>query len=97
MMTRTRRSTLSFLSSFVLPEIADAQPAGNYIVEVDEESLDCISRIGWRHLATFLHVPRVAGMRDSVEVVRVDPAGLDAALLKDCGLGIQRSNCLSWR
>ena len=97
MTIRTRRSTMSFRSPFVLAEIADAQPAGDYIVEVNEESLDCMSRMAWRHLATFLHVPRVAGMRNSVEAVRIDPAGLDAALLMDCGLGKQRRNCLSWR
>jgi hypothetical protein len=88
MMIRSKRSTMSFRSPFVLAELPQALPAGEYLLDVDEEQLDCMSRLAWRHVGTFLHVPGVAGMRNSVEVIRVDPAGLDAALLKDCGLGI---------
>jgi hypothetical protein len=86
MATRTTKSTLSFRSPFMLPELDEAQPAGDYVLDTDEETIDSMSRLAWRRVATFLHIPSVALTRGFVERVCVDPAGLDAALLRDCGL-----------
>jgi len=83
---RTTRSTLSFRSAFKLPELDEAQPAGDYILETDEETIDTMSRLAWRRVATFLSIPSVARARNFIERVSVDPAGLDAAVLKDRGL-----------
>jgi hypothetical protein len=86
MTTRTTRSTLSFRSPFLLPEFDETQPAGDYLLDTDEEQLETMSRLAWRRVATFLYVPSIARTRNLVERVSIDPAGLDAALLKDCGL-----------
>ncbi|MFI5014853.1 MAG: hypothetical protein ACHQAY_21160 [Hyphomicrobiales bacterium] len=86
MTTRTTRSTLSFRSPFKLPELDEAQPAGDYSLDTDEELIEGISRIAWRRVAAFLHIPAIARPQGSAEFVSVDPAGLDAALLRDGGL-----------
>jgi hypothetical protein len=88
MTTRTTRSTMSFKSAFKLPELDEAQPAGDYILDTDEETIDSLSRLAWRRVATFLHIPSVARTRSSIERISIDPTGLDAAWLKDCGLTI---------
>jgi hypothetical protein len=85
MSRRTTRTTLSFRSPFTLPELDQTQPAGDYILDTDEETIDSMSRIAWRRVATFLHLPSIAQTRGFVERVSVDPTGLDVAMLKDCG------------
>jgi hypothetical protein len=86
MTTRTTRSTLSFRAPFLLAELDEAQPAGDYLVETDEERIETISRVAWRKVGTFLNIPSIARTRNLVERIGVDPAGLDAAHLRDCGL-----------
>jgi hypothetical protein len=86
MSMRTTRTTLSFRSPFTLPELDQTQPAGDYILDTDEEAIDSMSRIAWRRVATFLHLPSIAMTRGLVERVSVDPTGLDVALLRDSGL-----------
>ena len=88
MTTRTTRSTLSFKSPFRLAELDEIQPPGDYLLDTDEEMIDAMSRIAWRRVATFLHLPASAKPGNSGELVSVNPAGLDAALLKDGGLTI---------
>ena len=85
MTTRTTRSTLSFRSPFLLPELDEMQPAGDYLVDTDEERIESMSMFAWRRVATFLQIPSIANTRNLVERICVDPVGLDAALLKDCG------------
>jgi hypothetical protein len=91
MSMRTTRTTLSFRSPFTLPELDQTQPAGDYILDTDEEAIDSMSRIAWRRVATFLHLPSIAQTRGLVERVSVDPTGLDVALLRDCGLTYESS------
>jgi len=62
------------------------QPAGDYLVDTEEERIESMSMLGWRRVATFLQIPSIANTRNIIERVCVDPVGLDAALLKDCGL-----------
>jgi hypothetical protein len=92
MSMRTTRTTLSFKSPFTLPELDQTQPPGDYILDTDEET-DSMSRIAWRRVATFLHLPSIAQTRGLVERVSVDPTGLDVALLRDCGLTLSASPC----
>jgi hypothetical protein len=77
---------MSFRAPFMLPELDHAQPAGDYLLDTDEELIEGISRLAWRRVATFLHLPAVARARHSIELVAVDSVGLDAAQLRDRGL-----------
>lgn len=57
-------------------------PAGEYLVETDEEVLDVLTRIAYRRASVSLHVPSGAGFADA-QVVTVAPAEFDAALRRE--------------
>ena len=82
MTTRTTRKNVTFRQSFILSGPIGIQPAGIYEVETDEESIDRLSFLAYRRVATSMHV-----QRDGVtQVFRIDPVELDAALMRDAGL-----------
>lgn len=83
MAIRTTQTTVRFLHAFLLPNFDKPQPAGDYRVDYDEESIEGISRLAWRRIASFIHLPRI-GVQDSMhQMVPTNPADLDAALEKD--------------
>jgi hypothetical protein len=50
-------------------------------VDTDEESIDDLSFLAWRRLATTIHIYR----NGLTQVFSVDPTDLDASLLRDSG------------
>jgi hypothetical protein len=80
---RTNRTTVSFLNPFSLKDLDGVQPAGDYIVETDNEVIEGLSRVAHRRVATLLTIPCVSASRGLSERVSVDQADLDAALMKD--------------
>jgi hypothetical protein len=80
---RTDRTTVSFLKPFSLRDLEGVQPAGDYIVETDNEVIEGLSRVAYRRVATLLTIPSVSAPRGLSERVSVDPTDLDAALMKD--------------
>jgi hypothetical protein len=83
MTTRTTETVFRFSASFMLPGFDAAQPAGDYRVDQDEELLEVSSRLAWRRVGVFIHLPAI-GMNDQTHhMVPVDPADFDAALEKD--------------
>ena len=82
-MTRTRSQTVTFLHSFKLSGVADAQPAGHYLVETDEELLQAVSFPVYRRLSTLIRLPGRPGTMELSRVVDIDPAELAAALARD--------------
>jgi hypothetical protein len=54
-------------------------PAGDYVVDTDEEELDSMLLQGWRRVSTTMRV-RIDG---AVEVRPVDPEALHEALMRD--------------
>jgi hypothetical protein len=80
---RTDRTTVSFLHPFTLRELEGVQPAGDYIVDTDNEVIEGLSRIVYRRVATLLTIPRVSASQALSERVAVDQTELDAALMKD--------------
>ena len=75
--TTTRQAT--FTRPFSLGGIDGALPPGTYAVDTDEETIDSLSFIAWRRIATSIH-----GVRDgTTEIWPVDPADLDEALRHD--------------
>lgn len=83
MTTRTTRTVVRFSSAFLLPGFHAPQPAGEYRVDHDEESIDGLSRLAWRRVAGFIHLPAIAMQVPTQQMVPVNPADLDAALEKD--------------
>ncbi|MCT7376955.1 hypothetical protein [Chelativorans salis] len=83
MTTRTTQTVVRFSSAFPLPGIDALQPAGKYRVDHDEELIEGISRLAWRRVGAFIHLPAIAVRSSMQQMVPIDPADLEAALQKD--------------
>jgi hypothetical protein len=80
---RTDRTTVSFMNPFSLKELEGVQPAGNYLVETDNEVIEGLSRLAYRRVATLLTIPCISASQSLSQRVCVDQTDLDAALMKD--------------
>lgn len=83
MTTRTTRTSVTFAHPFSLAGIEGTQTAGTFAVETDEETIDALSFVAWRRVATWIHLAR----HGTVEVHAVDAADLEAALANDVRAG----------
>ncbi|MEO3388056.1 hypothetical protein [Mesorhizobium sp. CAU 1741] len=83
MTTRTTQTVARFSSSFLLPGFDAPQPAGDYRVDQDEELIETSSRLAWRRVGAFVHLPAIGIEGRTHQMVPVNPADLDAALEKD--------------
>jgi len=83
MATRTTHTIVRFASPFLLPNFEAPEPAGNYRVDHDEESIEGAEWVAWRRVATFIHLPAIGGRRTKHEMAPIYPEDLDAALAKD--------------
>lgn len=83
MATRTTQTVVRFASPFLLPTFEAPEPAGDYRVDCDEESVECGERTGWRRVAAFIHLPAIGGRSAKAEMAPVHPEDLDAAIEKD--------------
>jgi hypothetical protein len=82
MATRSIKTTVTFAHPFSLSDIDGTQPAGTYRLVTDEEEISGLSFVGFRRIATSLHVPAISASGAS-EVFEVDPVELAAALAAD--------------
>jgi len=80
---RTRRETVTFARPFRLRGVDEAQPAGAYTVETDEEPIEGLSFMAYRRVATVIFLPLARGGAGSFQAVPVDPPALEAALAAD--------------
>ena len=53
MTVRTTRTTISFSQPFKLRDVDDIQPAGDYLLDTDEELIEGLSRLAYRRVAHF--------------------------------------------
>ena len=83
MATRTTSFIVGFASPFLLPGFETPQPPGEYHVEQDEETIEGISWLAWRRVATFIYLPAVSVAGTASQLVRVDPTEFEAVLEKD--------------
>ena len=83
MTTRTTPTVVRFNSAFGLPGFDAPQPAGEYRVDLDEESLEGSSHTAWHRVATFIHLPAISAMGSTQQMVPIEPAFLEAALVED--------------
>lgn len=79
MVTRMLSRQVTFRHPFVLAGFERVEPAGIYTVDTEEETLDEVSFLAWRRVATVIHI--VSGPETAY--VRIDPADLDKALARD--------------
>lgn len=86
MATRTERTIVSFKKPFSLPGIEGVQPAGDYIIETDDELIEGISRLAYRRVATLLHLPSTSSSKYTRQLVPVRQQDLDAVLQQDQGI-----------
>ena len=80
MTKRTTTRTVTFRNAFVLPGFNEPFPAGDHVVETDEESMEGLSFLAYQRVLTLLHVRRNNG---PAMTISVDPADLDFALKQD--------------
>ena len=80
---RTTRTTVSFTNPFVLRSLEGVQPAGEYVVLLDDEQIEGLSRIAYRRVATLFQTPATSASRPSIQSFPISRTELDAALMKD--------------
>lgn len=83
MTTRTTQTVARFSSPFLLPGFDALQPAGDYRIDQDEELIEVFSRLAWRRVGAFIHLPAISATGSTQQMVPINPADLDAALEKD--------------
>ena len=83
MTRRTTRTVVRFSTPFLLPGLGAPQPAGDYRVDQDEEQIETFSRLAWRRVGAFIHLPAIGAQVSTRQMVPVNSADLDAALEKD--------------
>lgn len=83
-MIRTTRCALKFGHAFTLKDVDGLLPPGNYELVTDEELIEGLSFPAYRRVASWLLVP----MRNSIEMINVDPAGVTAAHARDALVNI---------
>jgi hypothetical protein len=83
MATRTSQTIVRFSNAFLLPGFDRPQPAGDYRVAHDEESIEGASWIAWRHVGSFIHLPSLNTRGRIHQMVPINAAELDTALEKD--------------
>src|SRR3546814_12911481 len=91
MTIRTSRKTVSFARAFTLDVLDEVQPAGDYIVETDEERLEAVSFPAYRRVATVIHLRAKSGDPALARILTIDPKALDAALERARQIG--RASC----
>ena len=80
--SRVTTKTFIFTRPFRLDEIDDEIPAGAYRVETEEETLDNVSFVAYRRVATHFFLPLSGGLGGS-EMFVIHPEGLTRAMMLD--------------
>ena len=80
---RTTVATVHFRRAFTLGSGEGPFPPGSYLVETDEEIIPSLSFLAYRRISTSMVVPTAFGRTTARQSVEIDPAELEAALLRD--------------
>ena len=81
MTIRTIRRTITFHRSFYLKGVDRLLPPGDYDVVTDEELIEGLSFPAYHRISTVMFLPAQSG--SAVEMVTIEPLGLEAALERD--------------
>ena len=83
MTSRTTEKTVTFKKPFSLTGFDEELPAGDYIVETEEELLEGLSFPAYRRKLTLIYLPANPRRPGCRQALPIDPNDLDAALLRD--------------
>jgi len=84
---RTTKKNVTFSQPFTLLGIDGVLAPGSYEIDTDDEPIAGITRIAFHRTATTIRIERDG----TVQIHRIDPVELEAALLKDSGQTIVAS------
>jgi hypothetical protein len=76
MTMRSRRDTITFKHPFQIKGIDRLQPAGAYEVITDEETIEGLSFVVFRRVATLIMVPAAAPRSSTMEMVSISSIDL---------------------
>jgi len=80
---RTTRTTVSFSRPFTLRNLEGVQPAGEYVVLIDDELIEGLARLAYRRVATRFQTPALSASQRLTHSFAISQTELDAALMKD--------------
>ena len=83
MASRTTQTIVHFSAPFRLPDFDTLEPAGDYRVDHEEETLEGVSWLAWRRVGAFIHLPGIGIEGLTQQMVPISSADLDAALEQD--------------
>lgn len=83
MTERTTTTKVTFHNPADLEGLTEALPAGEYVVETDEEVILGLSFLAYRRLRTTIIVPSRIGAPMARQMIEIDPDSLTAALARD--------------
>jgi hypothetical protein len=84
MSDRTTRSIAHFTAPFMLGGLEGPLPAGDYDIDHVEELIEGVSRIAWRRVGTFIHLPARAVKNPTIsQLFGIDHLELETALKRD--------------
>ena len=83
MINRTSEASVRFSRPFVIDGFALELPAGDYVIETEEELIQGLSFPVYRRVSTTLHVDRIPGRPGQKESWQIAPEALEAALNRD--------------
>ena len=83
MAIRTTRKKVTFKRPFILKGVKGVNPSGTYSVETRVDHVGLFSFRTAARTSTWIHICRTPGVRGVVQVARIDPLDLDAALRQD--------------
>lgn len=75
--------TVTFTRPFVIDGFQQELPAGDYLVETEEELIQGVSFPAYRRVSTILRVERIPGRPGLKESWQIEPEALEAALVRD--------------
>jgi hypothetical protein len=79
----TTRTTPTVNSAFMLRGFDEPQLAGEYRIDLAEESFEGASGTAWRRVAIFIHKPAISAKGSTRQMASIELASLEAALDKD--------------
>lgn len=75
--------TVTFARPFLIDGFQQELPAGDYVVETEEELIEGLSFPVYRRVTTTLLVERIPGRPGLKESWQIEPEALEAALARD--------------
>ena len=83
MTLRKSNRRVTFLRPFILDGLEGVQPSGTYSVETRQEDAGVFSFFKAKSTSTWIRVCRNPGIAGVLNMVKVDPLDLQAALVRD--------------